>query len=118
MNVIDEYLAGIDKKSRAELERIRAIIKQTVPAAKEVISYGVPAFYYKNKYLIGFAAFKKHLSLFPESGPIEANKYDLRKYKLSKGTIQFTPDHLLPKDLIIKLLEYNVSKTDRVTNHQ
>ena len=37
MSVIDEYLANVDAPQRAELERIRKIVKQTVPEAEEVI---------------------------------------------------------------------------------
>ena len=70
MSVVDDYLKNLPEPQKAELERIRKIVKQTVPEAEEVISYGVPGFKYKGKYLITFAAFKDHLSLFPGSAPI------------------------------------------------
>lgn len=114
MSVIDDYLLGVNKNNRIELEKIRSIIKRMVPDAIEMISYGIPAFYYKNKYLIGFASLKKHLSIFPESGPIEAFKFDLRKYNLSKGTIRFTADNPLPEELIEKIIRYNIEKINRL----
>jgi uncharacterized protein YdhG (YjbR/CyaY superfamily) len=113
MTVVDEYLSSVNKTQRAGLEQIRGIIKKIAPDSEEAISYGIPVFHYKNKYLIGFAAFREHLSLFPESGPIEAFKYDLRNYKLSKGTIRFTADNPLPEALIQKIVKYNIAKIDK-----
>lgn len=96
MSVVDGYLAKIEAPQKAELERIRKIINTTVPEAEETVSYGMPAYKYKGKYLIGFYVYKKHMSLFPTSKPIESLKSKLGNFKLSKGTIQFTPDNAIP----------------------
>ena len=100
MSVVDDYLKRFPEPQRAELERIRQIVKQVVPEAEEVISYGVPGFKYKGKYLITFAAFKDHLSVFPGSEAIAALKDRLEGYKTSKGTVQFTLDNPLPDPLV------------------
>jgi uncharacterized protein YdhG (YjbR/CyaY superfamily) len=113
MSVIDEYFAKLDEANRAELERIRKIVNATVPEAEEVISYGMPAFRYKSRYLIGFYVYKNHLSLFPTSKPIESLKNKLDDYKLSKGTIQFTLDNIIPESIIRKLLLYQIENIDR-----
>ena len=104
MNPIDLFLSNLPDPERNELERIRGIIRAEVPDAEEVISYGIPAFKYQDKYLIGFCAYKKHLSLFPTSGPIEEYKEQLGAYKLSRGTIQFTLSTQIPEKLIIQLV--------------
>jgi uncharacterized protein YdhG (YjbR/CyaY superfamily) len=113
MTVIDDYLAKIDAPQRAELERIRKIVKTTVPEVKEVISYGMPGFKYKDKYLIAFSAFKDHLSLFPTSRPVEELESKLSKYKLSKGTIQFTLDNPIPESLIKEILLVRINDIDK-----
>ncbi len=105
MSVIDGYLANVSPAQRVELERIRAIVKAVVPDAAESISYGMPAFKYKNRPLVYFAAFKSHLSLFPTSGPTEVLHEQLRDFKVSKGTIQFTPEKPLPESLIKQILQ-------------
>jgi hypothetical protein len=64
MGVIDDYLEGLGDGQRAELERIRRIVLDSVPDAEEGRSYGMPAFRYKRKPLLGFAALKDHLSLY------------------------------------------------------
>ena len=106
MTVIDEYLDTLPGPQKAELERVRSIIKRAAPAAEEAISYGVPAFRQNNKYLIGFSAFKDHMSVFPGSEAIAMLKDELKKFKLSKGTIQFTLENPLPEPLLKKIVAY------------
>jgi len=114
MTVIDEYFEKIETTERNELERIRKIVKQTVPEAEEIISYGMPAFNYKGKYLIGFYVYKNHMSLFPTAEPINALKSRLGDFKLSKGTIQFTTNNVIPETVIRKLLMYRIEGIDRL----
>ena len=86
MGVIDDYLEDLGDTQRAELERIRRIILDRVPDAEEGRSYGMPAFRYKRKPLLGFAARKDHLSLFPfSSHVVAAVKGRLAGYDLSKA---------------------------------
>lgn len=105
MSAVDEYLKVVAEPQKAQLERVRKIVRQLVPEAEEVISYGMPGFTYKNKYLMGYAAFKDHLSLFPTSAPVEALKAKLKDFKLSKGTIQFTVAKPVPETLIQELVK-------------
>lgn len=113
MTIIDEYFEKISIEERTELERIRHIIKTTVKEADEVISYGIPSFYYKGKYLIGFQVFKNHISLFPTAKPINAMKTKLNNFKFSKGAIQFTLEHTIPESIIRKLVLYRIDDIDR-----
>jgi uncharacterized protein YdhG (YjbR/CyaY superfamily) len=71
MSVVDEYLDDLTPGNREELEYIRRLVNQTVPDAEEVITYGMPGFKYKGKYLIAYGAFKDHCSLFPGAEPAE-----------------------------------------------
>jgi uncharacterized protein YdhG (YjbR/CyaY superfamily) len=111
MTVIDEYLEKVDIPERVALERIRRIIYAAVPAyTEEVITYGMPGFTYKKKYLIAFAPFKDHLSIFPGSHAIEVLSDKLADFTVAKGTVQFTLENELPESLIIEIL--NVRKND------
>jgi uncharacterized protein YdhG (YjbR/CyaY superfamily) len=116
MTVIDEYLAEISPEQRAELERVRGIVKRLVPEADEVISYGMPVFKYRGRYLIGMAAFKEHFSLFPQSGPVAALAEKLKGYRLAKGTIQFTRDQPLPESLIEEIVALCVQRITAKTS--
>lgn len=112
MTVIDTYLKTVSEPNAAEMERIRNIVHETVPSATEVISYGMPGFKYKGRYLCGFNAFKDHLSFFPTAGPVEALKDQLKGFKISKGTIQFTLEKPLPEPLIEEILKVRVAEID------
>jgi len=107
---IDEYLALQTEPVRAALEKLRQTIKSVVPDAEEAISYQIPAFKY-NGMLVGFAAFEKHCSFFVMN-PIftELFKEDLKAFKTSKGTIQFTLDKPIPTTLIKKIVKARVKE--------
>lgn len=104
MSIIDEYLSHATSAQKNELERVRKIVKGVVPEATEELSYGIPAFKFKDKYLMGFAIFKDHLSIFPGAMPIDLLKNKLHNYKTSKGTIQFTLENPLSEALIKEIV--------------
>jgi uncharacterized protein YdhG (YjbR/CyaY superfamily) len=104
-NTVDEYLEHLEPAVRAELVRIRTIAKQVVPDATEGISYGMPVLKLNGKYLIGFAAFKNHMSIFPGSEPIDLLSDELAERVTSKGTIQFTRETQLSEELIRQIVE-------------
>ena len=103
---INEYLALQSEDAKLMLEKIRVIINDIAPDAEEVISYGMPAFKLHGRMLVYFAGFKNHCSLFPaNSGLIVILKDELKKYKTSKGTIQFELSKPLPITLIKKIVK-------------
>lgn len=101
MATIDEYLATVSATQKPHLEHIRRLVTKLVPEAEETISYAMPTFKYKGRPLIHFAAFKNHMSIYPTSGPIDGPLSDeLAKFKVAKGTLQFTEDNPIPDALI------------------
>ncbi|MGH8652540.1 MAG: iron chaperone, partial [Gammaproteobacteria bacterium] len=60
----DEYIATFSPEVQSILEKIRSTIREAVPEAEEKLSYQMPAFTL-NGDLIYFAAFKKHIGLYP-----------------------------------------------------
>jgi uncharacterized protein YdhG (YjbR/CyaY superfamily) len=103
MATVDEYLASVPSpEARAALESIRAIVREEFPEAVEVMSYGIPGFKHHG-YLLGYAAFKNHCSLFP-GGSVASFADRLAGYKLAKGTIQFLPSAPLPEELIREIV--------------
>ncbi len=109
MPSFDEYLATVCDPQRAELERIRRLVRHTVPDSEEATSYGMPAFKYKQRPLLGFRVSKNHLSVFPFSPEaIEAARVELAGFDLSKGTIRFTPDKPIPESALEQLLRHRL----------
>ena len=113
MNPVDEYLENVPEPARTTLTKVRAAIRSVVPAeATEALSYGVPAFLYKGP-LIGYAAFKDHCSLFPMSGAIvEQFQDELKKYKTSRGTIQFALTKPPPATLLKKIVKARIASNE------
>ena len=107
---VDQYLSVVPEPGRTALRKLRAQVKEAAPVAVEVISYGMPGFKYHG-YLAGFAAFKDHLSFFPGAS-LGAWKSELDGYKLSKGTIQFTPEKPIPARLVKKIIRARVKELE------
>jgi len=86
------------------------MIRASAPKdATEAISYGIPSFHYKGA-LVWYAAFKKHCSFFPMDHSLEEEfAEELKKYKTSKGTIQFPVDEPLPKKLVTRIVKARVT---------
>ena len=110
MATVQNYLEKITPNQRAEFVRIKEIVKQVAPNVEESISYGMPAFKYKNRPLLYFGVFKDHMSIFP-GAPVEI-KDKLKGYKLGKGTVQFTEEKLLPEAIIKEILLSRIAKID------
>jgi uncharacterized protein YdhG (YjbR/CyaY superfamily) len=105
MSAMDDYLNSLPPAQKAALARVRAVVEGVAPEAEEGVSYGMPAFLYAGRPLLGFRAAKKHLSVFPFSpAAIEAVRDRLGGFNLSKGTIRFSPDSPLPEDVLTDLV--------------
>lgn len=107
---IDDYIALQPENVRESLENLRQIIRDTAPEAEEVISYGIPAFKYHG-ILVYFATYKKHCSLFAGNGALtEQMKEELKAYKTSKGTIQFTIEKPLSDKLVREIVKIRMKQ--------
>jgi uncharacterized protein YdhG (YjbR/CyaY superfamily) len=98
---VDDYIARQPPAAQPVLRRIREIVRKALPRAEETISYGVPTYKEHGTYVVYFAGFKQHYSLFPVTDPIAAAyKGDLTPYKVSKGTLRFSYSDPVPVKLI------------------
>jgi uncharacterized protein YdhG (YjbR/CyaY superfamily) len=110
-NDIDEYIAGFPPPTQEILQQIRTVIKKVAPGAEETISYGIPTFNLNGTYLIYFAAYKKHIGIYPVPSETEKIDKEFASFKTSgKGTIQFPLNKPLPLKLIAKLVSYKVKE--------
>src|SRR5438309_2152092 len=82
------------------LAELRTTIKAAAPEATETISYQMPAFKDHGRFLVSYAAFKDHCSLFPASKAVmESLGEELKRYVSGKGTLRFTVDKPIPSAL-------------------
>jgi uncharacterized protein YdhG (YjbR/CyaY superfamily) len=109
---VEAYLAAVPEPARTTLRKVRAVIRKMLPQATEVISYGMPAFRYKGRGVMCYAAFKEHCSVFP--GAILQHGFEdvIQRYRTSKGTIQFPRDKPLPAAVIKRLVKARVAMNE------
>jgi uncharacterized protein YdhG (YjbR/CyaY superfamily) len=109
---IEEYLATLPDDRRAGVEKLRRTIRAAAPDATETIAYSMPAMRsYGGHFLVSYAAYKKHYSLFPASDAvIEAGGAELKPYLAGKGTIQFPANEPLPAALVTKIVKVRVAE--------
>lgn len=84
-----------------------------VPNAAEGTSYGMPAFIYRKRPLLGVRAGKKHLSVFPFSpDAVDAARPALEGFDLSKGTVRFSPERPLPDAGLEQLVAHRLAEIE------
>jgi uncharacterized protein YdhG (YjbR/CyaY superfamily) len=94
---------------QAILVQVRTTISNSAPQATETISYQMPAFK-QHGILVYFAAWKKHIGLYP---PIIGNKTlekAVARYAGPKGNLQFSLDEPVPYDLIARIVKLRVKQ--------
>ena len=107
---IDEYIAGFANDVQEILEKIRMTIRKAAPDAEETISYQIPTFTLKGNYLVYFAAYKKHIGLYPAPRGIEKFKKELSVYEGGKGTVRFPLDKPIPFGLIRRIVKFRIKE--------
>lgn len=95
----DEYFASVAGEVVPLLRQIQAQVEEVVPDAQRCIGYNMPA-YRQSKIFFYFAAFKKHIGIYP---PVAADNElidKLQPYRGEKGNLSFPLDAPLPIELI------------------
>jgi len=107
---MDEYIAGFAPDVQAILERVRQTIKAAAPEAEESISYRIPAFKL-NGILVYFAAFKKHIGIYPPVRGDASLMRAIKPYAGPKGNLQFPFEKPIPYPLIRRIVKARVQTT-------
>ncbi len=101
---VDEYLEHVPSVAAKDaLTNLRKVIREAVPQAEEVISYGIPTYKFHGM-VASFAAFKNHCSFFP-GHTLRDFADQLKGYKTTKGGVQFPPDKPIPDALIKAMVQ-------------
>ncbi|MEO8363190.1 MAG: DUF1801 domain-containing protein [Ilumatobacteraceae bacterium] len=103
---VDAYIANSAKEARSTLREVRQVIKSAIPKFEEGISYGVPFYKYHGQ-LVGFAAYKNHVSFGFGPGVLqdeERKMLEQKGYTIFKGTMQIKFDQKVPVAAIKQIL--------------
>lgn len=104
---VDEYIAGFTPGVAAILEAVRRTVRQAAPEAQETISYRMPAFV-QSGVLVYFAAFKRHVGLYPPVVGDAALEADAARYAGEKGNLRFPLDEPMPHALIGRIVRHRL----------
>lgn len=102
LDPIDAYIAAAAPVAQPILRRIRAAVREAVPDAVETISYRMPALKARKVFMY-FAAFKKHIGIYPPVKGSATLQKRLAKYRGPKGNLQFPLDEPMPYALIAQV---------------
>lgn len=111
----NEYFLLFPEEVQLKMEVLRKVIHSQNPDLEEYIGYQMPALKYKEKPLVYFAAYKKHIGFYPLPKAIVRFENDFveRKFKFSKGAVQFPLNEELPLDLIEKIVQFRMMEIDQ-----
>lgn len=107
---IDEYIGRCAPKVRPILRRVRAAIANAAPDATETISYGIPAFKLR-RIVVYFAAFKRHIGLYPPVKGNAALEKAVAPYAGPKGNLRFPIDQKIPYALIARIAKFRAKQS-------
>ncbi len=109
---MDEYLAELADDRRAVVEELRRTINAAAPEATETIAYQMPALRTgAGQFLVSYAAYKAHYSLFPASGEVvKALGADIEPYLAGEGTIRFPASRPIPMELVTRVVKVRLAE--------
>lgn len=103
LSSVDEYIAAAAPEAQPVLTRLRKLAKKAVPQAEELISYQMPALRLKRVFFY-FAAFKKHIGIYPPLQNDRVLMNELTPYRGEKGNLKFPLNEPLPYELIERVV--------------
>jgi uncharacterized protein YdhG (YjbR/CyaY superfamily) len=107
---VDLYLSAVRPDQQAAISALRAQLRALLPDHSECLSYAMPGFRHPSgKMTAGYAAFARHLGLYPHSGQI-IPRIDCTPFKTSKSGVLFTPDAPIPPDLLAKIIHARLAE--------
>ena len=112
LTTIEDYLATLPEDRRSGVSQLRDAVRAAAPEATETIAYNMPAFRsHGGQFLVSFAAFKAHYSLFPASERVvEGLGDELAPYLAGKGTIRFPANEPLPLEMVSTIVTIRLAE--------
>jgi uncharacterized protein YdhG (YjbR/CyaY superfamily) len=99
-NTVDEYISRYPDDVQGVLRRIRAVLHDAVPRSGEKISYQMPTITMDGQALVYFAAWKKHIGMYPIPVRDDDLEREIAPYRAATDTVRFPFSQEIPLALI------------------
>ena len=104
----EEYLQQLPDDQAKALRKLRKQIIPAAPDCEEYFGYGMPGFKLNGHAMLYMGAAKNHCALYgaiPKGFDVE-----LKDFKRSKGTVQFTPERPIPAAVVKAIVKAKVAE--------
>lgn len=95
----EDYIAAATPGARVILLQVQAVVEAALPGITRCISYNMPA-YRAGKVFFYFAAFQRHLGVYPPVTQDAALIQSLSPFRNEKGNLAFPYRDPIPYELI------------------
>ncbi len=108
---VGEYMKSLPRGVQGEAKRLWTLLCGLVPEGEEAIRYGMPTIRVHGKNLVHFAVQKHHYGFYPAPSGVKQFEPEIAKrYRYSKGAIQFPIGEPLPIALITKIVRFRLKE--------
>jgi uncharacterized protein YdhG (YjbR/CyaY superfamily) len=101
---VDQYVASFPPPVQEVLGELRQTIRRAIPGSDESIRYNMPCIKLDGTYVVHFAAWKKHIGMYPIPGFDDSFENEIAPYRAAKDTIRLRYRQPIPYDLIGRLV--------------
>jgi uncharacterized protein YdhG (YjbR/CyaY superfamily) len=113
LGIVDTKLDSLPEPQRSVMLKMASTIRDLIPGATECISYNLPSFEVEGGVICGIEGYKKHNSYFPFSGSVLTHlSGELVNYDMTKGSLHFPLDKVLPKGILRKLIRVRLDQIE------
>jgi uncharacterized protein YdhG (YjbR/CyaY superfamily) len=100
---VDEYVASLPDAVQPTVRAVRDALHRALPGATDGIRYDMPVVLVDGAYVVHYAAWKKHIGLYPVAVFDGALEQEVAPYRAAKDTVRFMLRDELPVDLIERI---------------
>jgi uncharacterized protein YdhG (YjbR/CyaY superfamily) len=115
---VDAYVAGITADQRPMLVALRALVLELLPGAEERISYRMPTVTLEGRPVLHYAAWTKHLSLYPVPQGDAGFEAAVAPYRAAKDAVHLRYDRALPTDVVTRIVRLLAERHATTRPHQ
>jgi len=110
---VDTYLESLPELPRSIMGRIRELIAAAAPGAQEAIRYGMPTALLEGSSIVYYAAWKKHVGLYPVYRGSAEFEEKVGPWRDWKDTVRFPLGGEVPFDVIEMIVAAQVARLRR-----